>query len=270
MSGEIPRFREGSVLKHAWLLVATTCLAAGTLWAQESSFVGEWKMNAKKSKLTDEMKVTGLGGNKYTFDFGGGDPETIVVDGTDQPGNFGTTMSTTVVSKDEWIGVRKKNGKTQIKGIWTLSKDGNKLHDDFTYFPENGKTVHLIYVYERRGPGSGFAGDWVSTSEQVDSVVIWKVRAWESDGLEIVMSGGAGTKRLKFDGTDQANVGAVVEGQASSGKRVSERSIEVTDKFEGKVRATEDMEVSADGKTLTVTLHIPGRDEPDVQVFEKE
>lgn len=258
------------MLKRAWVLAVAACLTAGALWAADSPFVGEWKLSPQKSKMTDVMKVTNVGGNRYSFDFGGGDPETIAVDGTDQPGSNGTTWSTTPVSKDEWVGVRKKNGKMLIKGIWTLSKDGNQLHDDFTYFPDNGKTVHMVYVYDRRGPGSGFAGKWVSTSEQLDTVVTWKVKTWESDGLEIVTSGGAGTRRLKFDGTDNANVGAAEEGQSTSAKRMSEREIEVTDKFQGKAIYTEDMEVSEDGKTLTVTIHIPKRDEPNLQVFERQ
>jgi len=44
----------------------------------------------------------------------------------------------------------------------------------------------------------------------------------------------------------------------------------VTDKISGKVRDTQEVGVSADGKTLTITVHIPGRSEPNVQVFERE
>lgn len=257
-------------MKRAWVVAAVVGLMAGGLWAEDSPFVGDWKLNRAKSKLTDEMKVTNLGGNKYSFDFGGGEPETIVVDGTDQPGNFGTTMSTTVVSKDEWIGVRKKNGKVQIRGIWTLSKDGNTLHDDFTYIADNGKTTHLVYVYERRGGGQGFAGDWVSTAEQADSVYVMQVRPFEGDGLSFISQGGGGTKNVKFDGRDYANVGAEVDGLAASARRVSERKVEVTDKIGGKVRETEEVEVAEDGKTLTVTGHIPGRSDPQVMVFERQ
>jgi hypothetical protein len=68
----------------------------------------------------------------------------------------------------------------------STSKDGNTLHDDFTYISENGKMVHLVYVYQRRGEGSGFAGDWVSTSEQVDASYIVLVKPFGGDGLSIV------------------------------------------------------------------------------------
>jgi hypothetical protein len=65
-------------------------------------------------------------------------------------------------------------------------------------------------------------------------------------------------------------VGAVVEGMTASARRVNERKVEMTDKISGKVRATQEISVSDDGKTLTITVHIPGRSEPDVQVFERE
>jgi len=74
----------------------------------DDPMLGSWKLNAQKSRLIDEMKITGLGGNKYSFDFGGGPPETVVADGTDQPGNFGTTNSTTIVSPDEWRAQEKR------------------------------------------------------------------------------------------------------------------------------------------------------------------
>jgi hypothetical protein len=128
------------MFKRAFLLLSFACLAAASLRAADDPMVGDWKLNPAKSKLSDEMKVTSLGGNKYSLDFGGGNPETIVADGTDQPANFGTTFAVTEVSPDEWRGVRKKDGRVEITGIWKLSKDGNTLHDDFTYIPDNGNT----------------------------------------------------------------------------------------------------------------------------------
>ena len=44
----------------------------------------------------------------------------------------------------------------------------------------------------------------------------------------------------------------------------------ITGKANGKVTDTEDIELSADLKTLTITKHIPGRDKPNVMVFERK
>ncbi|HVH71960.1 MAG TPA: hypothetical protein VNB49_12710, partial [Candidatus Dormibacteraeota bacterium] len=104
----------------------------GALWAADDPFVGEWKLNPSKSKLTDEMTVETAGANKYAFDFGGGNPETILADGTDQPGNGGTTFSVTVLGPDSWKLVRKKDGRPILTGNWKLSQDGNTLTDNLT------------------------------------------------------------------------------------------------------------------------------------------
>jgi hypothetical protein len=125
-------------------------------------------------------------------------------------------------------------------------------------------------VYKRTGEGAGFPGTWVSSSEQVNSVVVLRIRTWEGDGLSFISQGGGGTKNVKLDGKDYANVGAVVDGMAASARRLDERTFEMTDKISGKVRDTQEISISADGKTLTMTAHIPGRSQPDVRVFERE
>jgi hypothetical protein len=258
-----------SMVKHAILLLVFAGLAAGAAWAADDPMVGDWKLNPQKSKLVDEMKVASLGGNKYSFDFGGGQPETIVADGIDQPGIFGTTLAVTAAAPDEWRVVRKKDGRIEVTGIWTLSKDGSKLHDDYTEVGDNGKTIHVVYVYERRAAGPGFAGDWVSTSEQVDTVYKLQVRPYEGDGLSITSSLDGVAKNIKFDGRDYPSADPAAN-RVTSARRVSERTIQVTDKSRGKIVATREISVSADGKTLTTTINAPGRSEPDVLVFERE
>jgi hypothetical protein len=43
----------------------------------------------------------------------------------------------------------------------------------------------------------------------------------------------------------------------------------ITDKYNGKVTATEEIELSNDLKTLTMKVHIAGREKPNVMVFER-
>jgi hypothetical protein len=258
------------MLNRAFRVLLLICLLGDTAWAMDDAMVGDWKLNPQKSKLTDVMKIGSLGGNKYSFDFGGGDPEIVVADGTDQPGHFGTIIAVSVDAPDKWTFIRKKQRKVLVTGIWTLSKNGNTLNDHYTAARPNGDVTSLDYIYRRTGDGSGFAGTWVSSSEQVNSMVVLKIRPWQGDGLSFISQGGAGTKNVKFDGNDYANVGAVVDGFTASARRRNERSVEITDKMNGKIRDTQEINVSADGNTLTITLQIQGRSEPDVQVFERE
>lgn len=96
-----------------------------------------------------------------------------------------------------------------------------------------------------------------------------RVRRYEGDGLSIISSAEGVTKNVKFNGKDYPNAGSG-EKTLSSAQRVNERMVELTDKIGGKVVNTEEISVSNDGKTLTMTIHAPGRSEPNVLVFERD
>jgi hypothetical protein len=258
------------MLNRVFRMFLLICLLGDTAWAMDDAMVGDWKLNPQKSKLTDVMKIGSLGGNKYSFDFGSGDPEFALADGTDQPGHFGMTISVKVNAPDKWTFVRKKDGKVLVTGVWTLSGDGTTLTDHYTAARPDGDLTSLDYVYKRRGGGSGFAGTWVSSTEQVNSIVTLKVRTWDGGGLSFVSQGGVGTRNVKFDGRDYPNVGAAVDAVTTSARRLDATHLEITDKISGKVRDTQEISISPDGNTLTVTVHIPGWSEPNIQVFDRE
>jgi hypothetical protein len=248
-----------------------SCLLTGTALAATNPFSGTWKMNPSKSVLTDQMKVEAAGPNMYTLNFSGDNTETIVADGADHPGLFGTTFSITVVSPNEWKGTRKKDGHLQIFATWDLSPDGNTLTDDFTGYRADGSKSHLLYKYTRTTPGEGFVGTWVSTTEEVNSTYEIQVQPYEGDGLSLINAAQKMTQNLIFDGQDHAVEGPnLPEGYVVSGRRLNDRAVEMTRKIAGKVLDTQEIEVSSDGKTLTMTIHIPGRSKPDIQVFDRE
>jgi hypothetical protein len=245
-------------------------LFTGTLWAATDPFAGTWKLNPAKSKLTDQMKVEEAGPNKYTFIFSGDNAETIVADGTDQPGIFGTTFAVTVLSAHQWKVVRKTGGHLTISAIWDLSSDGNTLTDNYTGYRADGSTSNLHYVYTRAAGASGFAGTWESTEEQVNSVYEIQVQTYDESGLSFINPAQKMTKSIKFDGKDYAAQGPdLPAGYAISGRRLSDSAVELTDKINGKVLDTQQVEVSPDGKTLTFTTHIPGQAKPNIAVFNR-
>jgi len=256
--------------KRTFRLLLVASLATSALWAANDPFVGEWKLIPSKSKLTDQMKVESVAGNKYSFDFGG--PETIASDGTDQPAGYGgTTLSVTIEAPDSWKVVRKKAGRVLLTANWKLSKDAQTLTDDFTAIGSNGSPSNVKCVYKRTAGTSGFAGTWESTSETVNFVFVLQVRPYEGDGLSFIDPTDEVTKNVKFDGKDYPNVGAnAAPGSVSSVRRVNEHTLEVTDKFNGKVADTQEIKLSSDSKTLTMTVHTAGRTEPNVLVFERQ
>jgi hypothetical protein len=251
------------------LVAISTTFATCALWAANDPFVGDWKLDPSKSKLTDVMKVDSVGTNKYAFNFGSG-PETIVVDGTDQPGSFASTLSVAAEGPDTWKVIRKRNGHMIVSATWNLSENDSTLTDHFTGFNPNGSTYNLDYVYKRKAGGSGFEGEWVSTSETVNSVVLMQVRPYEGEGLSFIDPSSQVTRNVKSDGKDYPNLGPnVTPGSTSSLRRVNERRLEMTYKINGKLLYTQEIELSSDSNTLTMTRHIVGERETNIRVFER-
>ena len=252
------------MLKRTLHLVLVACLLTATLWAATDPFVGDWKLNPSKSKVMDHMTVESLSGNQYAFDFGGG-PEKIAVDGTDQQGNRGSTLAVTVEGPD-WKVVRKKDGHMLLSAQWQLSPDGNTLTDNYTEFAANGSSSTVKYLYHRTAAGTGFAGTWESAMPIASYVL--QVRPYEENGLSFI-GPPRDTRNLKFDGKDYP-VDSMPRGVTSSARRVDERTLEITDKIDGKVVRTDRREVSPDLKTLTRTVVPVGRRDPAVFVFERQ
>jgi len=254
----------------SFLLVAAS-LAANPLAAANNPFVGDWKLNSSKSKLSDQMKVESIGGNKYAFDFGAG-AETIKVDGTDQPAEGGTTLSVSVEGPDAWRVIRHQNGRMLLRAYWKLSRDDNSLTDDFTSFGQDGSASNVKYVYKRMQRGAGFAGTWVSTNMKVNFVYVLQIRPYEEDGISIINSSSQLTRNMKLDGKYYPNVGAnAAVAPASSVRKIDERTLELTDKkSDGKVYNDQRLTLSRDLKTLTMTPYSEARDQPRIFVFERQ
>jgi hypothetical protein len=244
--------------------------ATAALRAADNPFVGDWKLNLSQSKFTDVMKIESLGANKFGFDFGAGSSEKIAIDGSDQAGLAGTTLSVTVGGPDSWKVVRKKDGHILLTGIWKLSADNNTLTDNYTEFQPNGSpSTTMTYLYKRTAAGAGFAGNWEAPMA-MDEAFVLQIRPYEGDGLSFIRSADD-TRNVKFDGKDYplADHNAA-PGSTSSARRVDERTLEITDKTDGKVTRTIHIELSADLKTLTRTVHPAGQQGANVFVFERQ
>ena len=151
------------------LLLDVNLLLAGAAWAANDPFIGKWKVNPGKSKMTDEMKVEAAGANKYVITFQPGAVDTIVADGTDQPASAGSTLSITAKGPNNWTVVRKKDGRMLLTAEWTLSADGKTLVDEFTGYESDGTKTTTHFVYARTAGSSGFAGTWDCDNAKPDA-----------------------------------------------------------------------------------------------------
>jgi hypothetical protein len=246
------------MFKRSLQLLLFTFIVACALRATEGPFVGDWKLDPVRSDLSTKMKVESLGANKYALDLdGSGTVETIVVDGMDQPGRNGTTLSVSVEAPNSWKVVRKRDSRMLLTANWSLSRDGNTLTDHFTGFDPKGSPEAINYVFQRKGGGSGFVGTWVSTSEAVNFVLVLQIRPYEGDGLSIMDTSTGNAKKVKFDGKDH--------------RRMDERTLDFTErKPGGEIGYTQQLELSPDLKTLTMTTRVNGQSDPQILVFNRQ
>ena len=236
------------MLGRIFPLLLVVCLVT-PLRAESDPFVGPWKL----TKSIDQMKVTKVGANRYAFDFGGG-PETIVIDGTFQPGYAGTDLSVAAIGP-HWKVVRRKGSRKLLTAMWSLSKDGNSLRDDFTSYSQDGSPSTVKYLYERRAAGSGFAGTWLNVTGTIASVITLQVRPYQRNGLSFIIPSAGQTLNVNF---------------GPSARRFNARDIQIIRKSKGKITQTRQIELSPDLKTLTMTVRVAGSDEPTIYIFERQ
>jgi hypothetical protein len=242
-------------------------LAASGLWTASDPFVGKWKLDPARSKTVDQMQIEAAGANTYAFKFEGGPAETVVANGADQPGVFGTTLAATIQDAHNWTIVRKQAGQVVITAHWKLAEDGKTLRDSFNGVPPFGSGSTETYVYRRTAGKTGVPGVWESTDPKPTAYEM-EIRPNGAQGLSFLIPAAKAVKNVTFDGQDHP-AGSAADVTAS-GRRIDDRALEITDKAQGKLTDARSYKLSPDGKTLTLTLHLPGQSSPNVLVFERE
>jgi hypothetical protein len=150
------------------------------------------------------------------------------------------------------------------------------LPDGLSLFSEplpNGSTLVLPYVYDRTAGNSGFPGTWDSDSATASPRIELQIQPSEGDGLSFKRSDEQVVKKIKLDGKDypDLNPDAGDKDAAYSGRRVNERSLEVTYKSKDKMTGTWQAELSTDLKTLTMTERSVDQTMPkSILVFDRE
>jgi hypothetical protein len=234
-------------------------------------FVGKWRLNLAKSKLTGQtIRIEELPGNRYQFQEDE-HSDIIFADGLDHPTHFGDTMSITKQTPDSWAIVYKRDGRTLMSTLWQVSPDGQTLTYTATGTRPNGVRFTNEMTCKRVSGTTGLPGTWESTDVKLSSPREIYIEPYGSDGQSITFPGRKQTIRMKFDGKDYPEEGPTVrEGATTSGRRLDERTIQTTEKIKGRVIETARATISADGNTQTIVVTEPGDKLPVVLVYERE
>ena len=158
-----------------------------------------------------------------------------------------------------------------LRAIWTLSDDGKTLRDLFTGYQPDGSPFTVDYLYQRKAAGSGFVATWESIHEVFVSPYIVQIQPYQGDGFSLTDPVAGVDKNLKLDGNDYPNSGPNASpDMLSSGRRISNRKLEVTNKLKDKIQSTDDFELSPNLQTLTETQHFLDQGKPVILVFKRE
>jgi GH15 family glucan-1,4-alpha-glucosidase len=249
----------------AFVLFLTPMLLAPMLLFAQSPFDGAWRTNMGQSKISPKPIVFSV--KSGTYDCSSCGPQIHVkADGQDQSvtGQSYDTISVREVDPKSIEITTKKKGKTVSEQTRTTSADGNTLTVKTTnHPPDSDQTVTAEATATRIGKApagsNGTSGSW--RLNKINESENGLTTTYKSNGDELTMSTPTGESyTAKLDGKDYPVKGAYTYNSVSL-KRMDDRTIEETDKRDGKVVEVSKITVAPDGKTMTVvaTNKLTGR-----------
>lgn len=237
---------------HCLLLAGI--LTGTSAFAQNDPFVGTWLFNEQKSpKPTIRYAIKDLGGQRYALTGSTGVTVRIKADGVPIQSAPGTTVSFKQVDKHDWEMTR--NDGLKMVRTYNVSPDDKTLtlHDVFTGGDDHFETTTK---YARLSPGAGIFGQWQSVSMErrvTGERLKLLIAPFDSGGLSFSIPSHRHLSDLKFDGKMYADSGAGdFKGHSSSGKRISDRVLQIESQVDNKPEQSDEWKVSDDGKTLTI------------------
>lgn len=260
--------------RAAYVLFLVLVMWAPASSYAESPFDGTWLVNMDQSKLSPKPFVFSL--NHGMYDCFICSPKIHVkADGKDQvvTGQAFDTVSVREVDLKSIAITTKKGGKTVADWTRTLSDDGNTLTMKVINHSENSdRTVSTEATYTRVGKGPAGAhatsGAWRINKFKVDEN--GRTVTYKSSGDELNMSDPSGDSyTARLNGKDYPVKGGYYSNFVSL-KRVDDRTIEQTEKRDGKIVGVSKMTVSPDGKTMTTVYTNKLTSETSTVVAEKQ
>lgn len=255
--------------KPIWIVLSVAAMA-GILAAADSPFIGTWKLNPAKSKFTGESMTFEKTADGMRFS-AAGESYAFKMDGQDAPALFGYTAAWKQVTDRSWETANKLNGKLMNTDYTTLSDDGKTLTMLTKGTKPDGAAYADTAVYKRESGKEGLAGKWRNKEVKISAPGTMEFTAYEGDGLAWKNVEYGTSWSGKVDEKDYPVTGPTLgQGFTLSMKRAGQRSVELTQKMNGKAIYRSTMTVSPDGKTLTSTGSPIAVHEATTAVFDRK
>ena len=245
--------------KPMWFLLLTALLVPSLAPAQ-SSFNGTWKVELNTAKFPERPDEYLLQGGMYHCKTCV-PPVDVKADGQDQKVTghpYYETTSIRVVDDRTIEETQKKSGKVVATSKSSVSADGKTLTVEFSDSSASS-TGPVTGKWQATRVASGLAGShaisgsWRTTRMETmsDNGLLFTYKV-SGDSLTMTTPTGQ-SYTAKLDGTDAPYHGD--PGTTSvSVKKTGPRTLEETDKRDGKVVGVARMTVSADGKKMTIAV----------------
>jgi hypothetical protein len=227
--------------------------------AADDPFIGKWKLDLAKSKITGQtIEIQETGPGSYVFKEDEHSDE-IFADGLDHLTHFGDTMAITRQTADTLVVMYKRQNIVTLNTVWKVAADGQTMTYTATGTRPNGLRFNNQMKLRRKAGTSGFSGIWEAFDVQLSSPLEINIEPWSGTGQLITYPERKQSVRMKFDGKRYPESGPTVDADlTSSGHRIDAHTIETTERIKDKVIETAKATISADGQTQTVVVTEPG------------
>lgn len=227
----------------------------------QNDFDGTWKVELNTAQLPKKPDVYLLQNGMYQCK-SCVPPIDVKADGTDQKVSghpYYDTVSIKVINDHTVEETEKKDGKVVGTSTTTVSPDGNTATWEFSdssasnAAPVTGKGESTRVA---KGPAgsNAISGSWRATKYEniSDNGITF---TYKVDGDMLTMTTPTGQSyTAKMDGTDAPYKGDPGTTSVSI-KKISKRTIEETDKRDGKVISIARITIGADGKTMSIAVN---------------
>lgn len=263
----IPCILDSPVIRAFAILLSLAVAAT----AADDPFIGNWKLDLARSKLTGQtIEIQETTADTYIFKEDEHTDE-IFADGLDHLTHFGDSMAITKKTDDTWTVTYKRGSVVTMNTVWKVSADGRTLKYTATGTRLNGQRFNNQMTLRRKSGTSGLSGVWEAIDVELSSPREIFIAPSAGGGHFITFPGRKQMVRMKFDGKEYPDEGpTVVTGSTSAGRRIDANTIETTERIKGKVVETAKATVSADGQTQTIMVTEPGDPTPVVLVYVRE
>jgi hypothetical protein len=251
-----------TIMKRSILLALCAALLTPALTFAQSAFIGTWKMDIKNNIQMPSKPYRYLLADGVYHCRSCAPAYSVKADGMDHKVTghpYYDTVSVTIVDEHTVDLTHKKAGKTVISATFKVASDGlSETYESTDSSDSSGAPVKMKADLSRIGtaPSGAHAvsGSWRAVKfEDLSENGLLTTYALDGDTLKMTQPTGQSFS-APLDGKDSPFLGD--PGQTSiSMKRIDDRTIDETDRRDGKVIGTSHLTLSADGRTMSVAWH---------------